>query len=209
MLFFFQGLIAAVSSSKGRGNNDIALVEGLVTSYIKKPSCIILLTVTCESELPYLLFLSLSLVFVLLADFENQGATRLTKQYDPEGKRTVGMYHYSFIFCRPVDCSFIGVLTKPDRIPPGEAGNWLSFIRNEKEPLTNGWYAVKQPGSREIENGITWAEAREEEDRFFSTASGWCDLDVIYQKYLRTPNLVARLSEILSDLISKRFFCFN
>lgn len=99
----------------------------------------------------------------------------------------------------------LGVLTKPDRIPSGEAGNWLSFIRNEKETLTNGWYAVKQPGSQAIEQGITWAEAREQEDRFFATESGWCDLDLIYQKYLRTSNLVARLSEILSDLISKRF----
>ena len=54
---YIQGLIANVSSSrkKGGGNNDISLVENLVTSYIKKPSCIILLTVTCESELTYLL----------------------------------------------------------------------------------------------------------------------------------------------------------
>ena len=99
----------------------------------------------------------------------------------------------------------LGVLTKPDRIPSGETGNWLSFIRNEKEHLTNGWYAVKQPGSQAIEKGITWAEAREQEDTFFASESGWCDLDPIYHKYLRTSNLVARLSEILSDLISKRF----
>ena len=103
----------------------------------------------------------------------------------------------------------LGVLTKPDRIPSGEAGNWLSFIRNEKEHLTNGWYAVKQPGSLAIEQGITWAEAREQEDTFFASESGWCDLDPIYHKYLRTPNLVARLCEILSDLISKRFFLSN
>jgi hypothetical protein len=44
-----SGLIASVSSSGGHAN-DIILVEGLVTSYIKKPSCIILLTVTCESK---------------------------------------------------------------------------------------------------------------------------------------------------------------
>ena len=41
------GLIASVGRS---GNsNDIALVENLVKSYIKKPSCVILLTVACES----------------------------------------------------------------------------------------------------------------------------------------------------------------
>ncbi|KAJ7809004.1 P-loop containing nucleoside triphosphate hydrolase protein [Mycena olivaceomarginata] len=52
---------------------DIAMVESLVTSYISKPNCIILLTVACET------------------DFENQGAHHLTKKHDPEGKRTIGV----------------------------------------------------------------------------------------------------------------------
>lgn len=161
------GLIASVSSSRG-SSSDISLVEGLVTSYIKKPSCIILLTVACET------------------DFENQGAHRLAKQYDPEGKRT------------------IGVLTKPDRIPVGEEANWLPFIRNEKEPLENNWYCVKQPSSNDIKQKITWSEARQREDEYFSMTAPWSDLDTMYQKYLRTSNLVERLSSILSDLISKR-----
>ena len=111
-----------------------------------------------------------------------------------------------FIYCSfTLNYFSIGVLTKPDRIPSGETGNWLTFIRNEKEQLTNGWYAVKQPGSQAIEKGITWAEAREQENIFFESESGWCDLDPIYHKYLRTSNLVSRLVEILSDLISKRF----
>ncbi|KAF8181827.1 P-loop containing nucleoside triphosphate hydrolase protein [Pholiota molesta] len=105
------GLIASVS---GGTDNSIALVENLVTSYIRKPSCIILLTVACET------------------DFENQGAHRLAKQYDPQGKRT------------------IGVLTKPDRIPVGEENSWLPFIRDEKEQLENNWFCVKQPSSNEL-----------------------------------------------------------
>ncbi|KAF8181829.1 P-loop containing nucleoside triphosphate hydrolase protein [Pholiota molesta] len=161
------GLIASVSSNRG-SSNDIALVESLVTTYIKKPSCIILLTVACET------------------DFENQGAHRLAKQYDPEGKRT------------------IGVLTKPDRIPVGEESNWLPFIRNEKETLENNWYCVKQPSSNDLKSSPTWADARKMENEFFSSKAPWCDLDSIYQKYLRTSNLVDRLSSVLSDLISKR-----
>lgn len=99
--------------------------------------------------------------------------------------------------------TIIGVLTKPDRIPTGEVANWLPFIRNEKEPLENGWYCVKQPGSEAIKLGITWAQARKEEELFFA---GWSDgLDPVYMKYLTTSNLVERLSLILSDLISKRF----
>lgn len=46
----FIGLIASVGSSRGGNDGYIALVENLVTSYINKPSCIILLTVACESK---------------------------------------------------------------------------------------------------------------------------------------------------------------
>ncbi|RDB20697.1 Interferon-induced GTP-binding protein Mx [Hypsizygus marmoreus] len=160
------GLIAGVGMSGNTG--DIDLVKNLVATYIKKPSCIILLTVACET------------------DFQNQGAQEIAKAYDPDGKRT------------------IGVLTKPDRIPAGEESNWISLIRNEKEPLENGWFCVKQPASADLKAGISWATARQREDEFFSSTAAWTELDSIYQKYLRTGNLVARLSAILSNLISKR-----
>jgi hypothetical protein len=98
-----------------------------------------------------------------------------------------------------------GVLTKPDRIPSGEEQRWLSFIKNKTEPLENNWYCVKQPASSEISKGITWIEARKRENEFFSMRPPWSDMDPMYQKYLRTSNLIERLSSILSDLISKRF----
>ncbi|KAJ7813927.1 P-loop containing nucleoside triphosphate hydrolase protein [Mycena olivaceomarginata] len=140
------GLIASVS--RGGNERDIAMVESLVTSYISKPSCVILLTVACET------------------DFENQGAHHLTKKYDPEGKRT------------------IGVLTKPDRIPRGDEESWLPLIH--------------------LKQGVTWEEARARENDFFTLTPPWSGLDPMYQKYLRTSNLIGRLSSILSDLISKR-----
>ncbi|KAJ7731654.1 P-loop containing nucleoside triphosphate hydrolase protein [Mycena metata] len=161
------GLIASVSSKSGN-EADIAMVESLVTSYISKPNCIILLTVACET------------------DFENQGAHHLTKKHDPEGKRT------------------IGVLTKPDRIPHGDEESWLSLIRNERDALENNWYCVKQPSSQDLKQGIIWSVARAREIEFFSQTSPWSELDSMYQPYLRTSNLVHRLSSILSDLISKR-----
>jgi hypothetical protein len=98
-----------------------------------------------------------------------------------------------------------GVLTKPDRIPAGDEETWLSLIRNERESLENNWYCVKQPGPTDLQGGITWADARKRENEFFSTMQPWNELDEIYQKYLRTGNLVERLSSILSDLISKRY----
>ncbi|KAK7043329.1 P-loop containing nucleoside triphosphate hydrolase protein [Favolaschia claudopus] len=164
----FVDLPGLIASSRGGNDREIEMVKSLVTSYIEKSSCVILLTVACET------------------DFENQGAHHLTKKYDPDGKRT------------------IGVLTKPDRIQRGDEMNWLPLIRNEQEPLENNWYCVKQPSPHDIKEGITWEEARERENDFFSVTSPWSNLDSIYQKYLRTTNLVTRLSTILSDLISKR-----
>ncbi|KAF4598880.1 hypothetical protein EYR38_007292 [Pleurotus pulmonarius] len=160
------GLIASVGA--GGNTNDIQLVESLVTSYISKPSCVILLTVACET------------------DFENQGAHQLAKKHDPHGKRT------------------IGVLTKPDRIPTGEEARWVKFIQNEIEPLENNWFCVKQPSSNDLKQGVTWADARQRENEFFSMTAPWSGLEPMYQKYLRTGNLVERASSILSDLISRR-----
>jgi hypothetical protein len=95
-------------------------------------------------------------------------------------------------------------LTKPDRIPTGEEANWLPFIRNEKVPLENNWFCVKQPSSNDLKLDITWEDARQMENAFFSSNAPWCELESVYQKYLRTGNLVDRLSSVLSDLIAKR-----
>ncbi|KAL0958272.1 hypothetical protein HGRIS_000424 [Hohenbuehelia grisea] len=159
------GLIASVS---GGDSGDIELVKGLVTSYICRPSCIILLTVACE------------------VDFEVQGAHHLVKEYDPHGQRT------------------IGVLTKPDRIAAGDEQRWVSFVRNKEEPLEHGWFCVKQPGSTELKKGITWIEARQKENEFFSMTAPWNEMEGVYQKHLRTSNLIERASSVLSNLIAKR-----
>jgi len=97
----------------------------------------------------------------------------------------------------------IGVLTKPDRIPRGEEGQWLRFITGQHEALKNGWYCVKQPDSQDLADRITWKDAREAENNFFMQAP-WLTLDSSYQDNLRTANLTDRLSIILSDLIAKR-----
>ncbi|KAI9063947.1 hypothetical protein FKP32DRAFT_1603293 [Trametes sanguinea] len=160
------GLIASVGSAGDEG--DIALVKQLVTSYVERPSCIILLTIACET------------------DFQNQGAHQLARVYDPKGLRT------------------IGVLTKPDRIPAGEEDSWLRYIRNQDEPLTHGWFCVKQPDSRAIAAGITWSEARQAEREFFQTVAPWNRLDLEHQNRLGTQKLVERLSDVLSEEVSQR-----
>ncbi|KAI5117952.1 hypothetical protein M0805_004717 [Coniferiporia weirii] len=157
------GVIASVG--KGGRQDDVELIRNLSIRYIEKPSCLILLTVSCET------------------DFEVQGAFDLAMKYDPEGRRT------------------IGVLTKPDRIEPGEEQRWIKCLRNESQPLELGWFCVKQPDPAQLKQGITWKEAREREREFFSSREPWCDLS---PRNLGTPQLVARLSDTLSDLIAKR-----
>lgn len=159
------GLI--VSVSQGNDDSDIQLVRDLVESHIRKPSCLILLTVTCET------------------DFENQGAHHMAKQFDPDGQRT------------------IGVLTKPDRIPVGEEDHWMRFVRDEAEHLSNGWFVVKQPATVDLQQGITWEEARERERRFFDTTAPWAT-ERDYRHRFGTRNLTESLSDILSELIKRR-----
>ncbi|KAH8996866.1 P-loop containing nucleoside triphosphate hydrolase protein [Lactarius akahatsu] len=65
------GLIHNVGTSGNREN--IGLIKKLASSYVSKKNCIILMTITCET------------------DFANQGAYDLARTYDPYGRRTVGV----------------------------------------------------------------------------------------------------------------------
>jgi hypothetical protein len=87
MAFVRKGLIVSVSG--GGDSSDIELVRDLVKTYISRSSCLILLTVTCESKFRGMLVVSLQLT-LHAADFENQGAHHMAKQYDPDGQRTIG-----------------------------------------------------------------------------------------------------------------------
>ena len=79
----------------------------------------------------------------------------------------------------------------------------MRFIKDEAEQLTNGWFAVKQPASKDLKEGITWEEAREQEKLFFSTTLPWSSATE-YRDRLGTQNLTGSLSNILSDLIRSR-----
>ena len=71
---------------------DAALVEQLAEEYIKKESCIILVTIACES-----MFIfnnppcNLLNIPMFTADYENQKAHRLAAHFDPYGTRTIGI----------------------------------------------------------------------------------------------------------------------
>ncbi|KAI5117953.1 hypothetical protein M0805_004718 [Coniferiporia weirii] len=145
---------------------DVVFLDNLSIRYIEEPSCLILLMVSCETN---------------IAD---QGAVDLARKYDPEGRRT------------------IGVLTKPDKIELGtsDIGILIGYLKNELRPLELGWFCVKQPDPAQVEQGITWTEARKAENEFFGSGELWSDLS---PQTLGTRQLLMCLSNILSDLIAK------
>jgi dynamin family protein len=100
-------------------------------------------------------------------------------------------------------CRFVGVLTKPDRIPTGEERIWINKIQRGNDRGVE-YYSVKNPDSQDIRNGITYEQAREKESEFFSTNAPWSDLEWLYKRRLGTDKLTRRLGQVLSNLISKR-----
>lgn len=105
---------------------------------------------------------------------------------------------------RAANDGYAGVLTKPDRIPPGEESVWISRIQGGGTDGGVEYYSVINPESQDIRNGITYEQAREKEAGFFSTKVPWSNLEWLYKRRLGTDKLTRRLGQVLSDLISKR-----
>ncbi|KIO22298.1 hypothetical protein M407DRAFT_28173 [Tulasnella calospora MUT 4182] len=126
------------------------------------------------------------LVITCETDFENQGAYRLIKADESLKSRTVG------------------VLTKPDRIEPGNEQRWLRILRNESNTLENGGFAVKQPDFQQLERGISWEAARIGERDFFSTTQPWSSLEDKHRNRIGSTALAEHLGQMLSDLASTK-----
>ncbi|KAG8813760.1 hypothetical protein FRC17_001438, partial [Serendipita sp. 399] len=159
------GVIASVGP--GGRESDIEEVKNLVMSFITKKNCLILLVVSCET------------------DIENQGARQLAKKVDPSGDRT------------------IPVLTKPDRIAAAEHKTWIRLLSNEHERFKRGWFCVKQSNQEQLDDGITWAKARQNEMDFFEKQLPWSGLDAGMRTRLGTSALTQALGSILFGLIRK------
>lgn len=97
------------------------------------------------------------------------------------------------------------MLTKPDRISPGEEDRWIKLIKNESAHLDNGWYCVKQPSSMELqEKGLTFKEARRRGEAYFKNPP-WSTLELKHRNQLGTEALTKKLHDYLMAVISKRF----
>ena len=180
------------------------LIKNLAISYIEKPSCIILLTVACESMFYFVIRLPFNRGMQPISSTRVRiGSPRNTTLAATEpsvccwGHFPLGTINNGL---------FIGVLTKPDRIPKTEEESWLPLIRGERGDTTL-WFCVKCPSTQQINSGITWEEAREREAAFFSRTSPWSILDNAFKQRLGTGQLTRCLSDKLCDLIAERFVC--
>lgn len=68
---------------------DMETIENLVVDYIQRPSCIIMVTVACESKCRVDAAVH-NLTPMSSADWENQRGFDLAQKHDPEGRRTIG-----------------------------------------------------------------------------------------------------------------------
>lgn len=141
------------------------------------------------------------------AEFENQGAYQLAHTFDPDGKRTIGPSALYCLLAEHYLIFWLGVLTKPDRVGRGDEQKWITVLKNEHKglELDNGWFSVKQPDTVQLEEGITRAEARQAEEKYFESTSHWASLPLKFRQRLGTDNLAERCSELLSALVIKQY----
>jgi hypothetical protein len=145
----------------------------------------------------------------LTADFENQSAHRLAAHFDPSGARTIGISNLYGTHVTLLTQLYVGVLTKPDRIPSGEESIWISKVQRGGKDGGVEYFSVKNPDSQDIRDGITYEQARQNERVFFSTKAPWSNLEWLYQRRLGTDKLTTRLGQLLASLISKRQVLFT
>ena len=97
------------------------------------------------------------------------------------------------------------VLTKPDRIDPGDEGKWLDMLRNRADKFKHGWFCVRQPGYNQLQARITPEEASENEREFFEKTRPWSNAEPDLRARLGTKCLSKALGQKLFEVIAKRF----
>lgn len=163
-------------------------VANMVWSYINTPDCLILVTISMAGT-P-----SLSDLWLIIDDIENQAASRVARRCDKEGKRTIGA-----IILRVALTS--GVLTKADMVTDPDAyQRWAGIVNgtDRQYQLSHGYYITMQHRPRP---DSTWKEILQDETTFFNTGD-WGTF--VLPERLGCLHLRKRLSEELSDLIRER-----
>ena len=113
-------------------------------------------------------------------DISNQPIIKKSKKLDKEGERT------------------IGVITKPDLINDGTQSRIAALSRNEDTTkLKLGFFMVKNPSPKEMQDSISMFEREQKELKYFSSPP-WKDAGLD-----RTRIGVAQLRRFLQDLLNR------
>ncbi|TPX71072.1 hypothetical protein SpCBS45565_g01349 [Spizellomyces sp. 'palustris'] len=88
-------------------------------------------------------------------EIDNQAVVHMAKEVDPHGMRT------------------LGVLTKPDTIEAGTHDRWLQIMLGHQYALKLGYWMIKNPTKADLDKGITFEDARQLEEAFFSGQLPW------------------------------------
>jgi len=92
----------------------------------------------------------------------------------------------------------IGVLTKPDLVGDGNEQEVIKVLTNTRKPLRLGYVMVKNRSQKEIENGVTYQQAKENESMFFSNHLYFSRLS---KSFFGVENLTKRLTTVLVQRI--------
>ncbi|KAK5193532.1 hypothetical protein LTR99_007084 [Exophiala xenobiotica] len=146
------------AGDQSQSDDDAALVRSLVESYMKKARSIILAVVSAKSDLAM------------------QVITKLAREIDPHGDRT------------------LGVITKPDLLFAGSdsENTFVKLAKNENIVFKLGWHVLK---NRDYDTRETTREQRDAAEKKFFQGRVWSS--ALSQTHLGVENLRPRLSRVL------------
>ncbi|DAZ94107.1 TPA: hypothetical protein N0F65_007941 [Lagenidium giganteum] len=115
-------------------------------------------------------------------DVHNTEILRLALEADPSGDRT------------------IAVVTKMDRVQPGDEPSVLNLVLNKVQHVKYGYHAVRCRSQKDVDNGVTIEEARQSEEAFMNKHDFWNRLPVNMRG---VRMLCIKLVDILHRIISR------
>lgn len=149
------------SENKQQTAKDVQLVSSLIRKYMANTRSIILAVVSAKN------------------DYANQIVTKLARDVDPKGLRT------------------LGIITKPDTLHKGSESEtaFLELARNKDVVFRLGWHVLK---NRDYDMRECSDQERDEKEQAFFSHGSWLTLP---SRCLGIGALKPRLSSVLKDQI--------
>jgi hypothetical protein len=97
-------------------------------------------------------------------------------------------------------------MTKPDAITKGAIGGrekWKAVLEGREHTTRHGYFCVRLPDEDERARHITTHEAQKLATAFFDATDPWSDMKD--RSRFGVPNFVANISELLVNLIEKKY----